>query len=113
MAGVKNVRKSVIFYSKLGLKPAMASSFYAEFLLPGGTAIGLHGMEEREKGRSGRNSGQGWSIMVRVKDLKRWTSRLKLKKVKCSPIRKAPGGADFSSVRDPDGNRLVFLEMPG
>ncbi|MFI5304153.1 MAG: VOC family protein [Nitrospiria bacterium] len=112
MAGVKNINKSIVFYSKIGLKPAMASDFYAEFNLPGGTVIGLHTLE-RQKGRAKKKlSDGGWGIMIRVNDLKKMTNQLKRKKIKFSKIKNAPGGADFSSLNDPDGNRLILIEMP-
>jgi len=112
MAGVKNIKKSIVFYSKIGLKPAMASDFYAEFNLPGGTVIGLHTLEI-QKGRAKKKlSDGGWGIMIRVNDLKKMTSQLKRKKIKFSKIKNAPGGADFSSLNDPDGNRLILIEMP-
>ncbi|MHB8482519.1 MAG: VOC family protein [Nitrospiria bacterium] len=112
MAGVKNVKKSIEFYSTLGLKPAMASDFYAEFNLPGGTVLGLHTVESR-KGKPVKKklSDGGWGVMIRVKDLKKMTTHLKGEKIKFSKIKSAPGGADFSSVNDPDGNRLIFVEM--
>jgi catechol 2,3-dioxygenase-like lactoylglutathione lyase family enzyme len=112
MAGVKNVNKSIDFYAKLGLKPAMASDFYAEFNLPGGTVFGLHTVEVQKGPTKKRLSDGGWGIMIRVKDLKKMTANLKEKKIKFSKIKSAPGGADFSSVNDLDGNRLIFVEMP-
>ena len=111
MAGVKNVKKSIEFYSKLGLKPAMASDFYAEFNLPGGTVLGLHTVESRKGPVKKKLSDGGWGIMIRVKDLKKMTAHLKEKRIKFSKIKSAPGGADFSSMNDPDGNRLTLVEM--
>ena len=111
MAGVKNVKKSIEFYKKLGLKPAMASDFYAEFNLPGGTVLGLHTVEGRKGPAKKKLSDGGWGIMVRVKDIKKMTAALKTKKIKFTAIKSAPGGADFSSINDPDGNRLIFVEM--
>lgn len=111
MAGVKDVPKSILFYSKIGLKPAMASNFYAEFNLPGGTVIGLHTVEKKRGGMKKKLSEGGWGIMIRVKNLKKLTSELKAKRIKFSKIKSAPGGADFSSINDPDGNRLTFVEM--
>ena len=112
MAGVKNVKKSIEFYRKMGLKPTMASDFYAEFTLPGGTVLGLHTVEHANGSAKKKLSDGGWGIMVRVKDLKKMTALLKEEKIKFSKIKSAPGGADFSSINDPDGNRLIFLEMP-
>lgn len=113
MAGVKNVRKSIAFYKKLGLKPTMVSDFYAEFNLPGGTAIGLHTIESQKTQTKKKLSDGGWGIMIRVKNLEKTTGRLRKSRIKFSKIKSAPGGADFSSVTDPDGNRITFLEMPG
>ena len=112
MAGVRNVKKSIEFYKKLGLKPSMASDFYAEFNLPGGTVIGLHSIESEKKAVKKKLADGGWGIMIRVGDLKKFTAILETKKVKYSKIRHAPGGADFSSLNDPDGNRLILLSMP-
>lgn len=112
MAGVKNVKKSIEFYAKLGLKPAMASDFYAEFNLPGGTVFGLHTVEVKKGEMKKKLSDGGWGIMIRVKDLKKMTAKMKESKIKFSKIKSAPGGADFSSVNDLDGNRLIFVEMP-
>jgi catechol 2,3-dioxygenase-like lactoylglutathione lyase family enzyme len=112
MAGVKNVKKSIEFYKKLGLKPAMASDFYAEFNLPGGTVLGLHTVEGQKGKAKKKLSDGGWGIMIRVKDLIKMTAKMKESKIKFSRIKNAPGGADFSSVNDPDGNRLIFVHMP-
>ena len=49
--------------------------------------------------------------MLRVKNIKRVVVDLKRKRVRCGKIATAPGGADFSSLHDPDGNRLVLLQM--
>lgn len=112
MAGVKNVKKSIEFYKKLGLKPAMASDFYAEFNLPGGTVLGLHTVEGQKGKAKKKLSDGGWGIMIRVKNLKKMTDKMKEVKIKFSRIKNAPGGADFSSINDPDGNRLIFVQMP-
>jgi len=114
MTGVQNVKKSVGFYSKLGLKPSINRPYYAEINLPGGTVLGFHAVEKKkpkkEKSKT-RMSDGGWGIMLRVKNLKKATAELKRKKIRCSRIETAPGGADFSSIQDPDGNRLVLLQM--
>ncbi|MBI3804098.1 MAG: VOC family protein [Nitrospirae bacterium] len=112
MAGVRDMKKSVAFYAKLGLKPAMARPFYAELNLPGGTVLGLHsiGKEAKQSG-SRRMSDGGWGIMLRVKNIKKVVADLKKKRVRCSKIETAPGGADFASLYDPDGNRLTLVEM--
>jgi len=114
MAGVKDMKKSVAFYAKLGLKPAMDMPYYVELNLPGGTVLGLHavGVKEgpKEKIKS-RLSDGGWGVMLRVKNLTKVVADLKLKRVRCSKIAHAPGGADFSSIHDPDGNRLILVEM--
>ncbi|MDC4204855.1 MAG: VOC family protein [Candidatus Manganitrophus sp.] len=115
MAGVRNMKKSVAFYSKLGLKPSINRPYYVELNLPGGTVLGLHsiGAEEGKRPKAAkRMSDGGWGIMLRVKDLEKVVADLKRKRVKCGKIATAPGGADFASVHDPDGNRLVLVEMP-
>ena len=112
MAGVKNVKKSIAFFAKLGLKPAMASDFYAEFNLPGGTVFGLHTSEVQKGKTKKKMSDGGWGLMIRVKDLKKMTAKMKKNNIKFSKIKSAPGGADFSSINDPDGNRLIFVTMP-
>lgn len=112
MAGVHDVKKSLAFYAKLGLKPEMKMPFYAELNLPGGTVLGLHSVGKETSGkRAKKMSDGGWGIMLRVKDLEKVVSGLKKKKIRCSKIARAPGGADFSSVHDPDGNRLILVQM--
>jgi catechol 2,3-dioxygenase-like lactoylglutathione lyase family enzyme len=113
MAGVRDVKKSLAFYAKLGLKPAMKMPFYAELNLPGGTVLGLHsiGKETAAGKKAERMSDGGWGIMLRVKDVKKVVGELKRKRIRCSKIEHAPGGADFSSIHDPDGNRLILVEM--
>ena len=111
MAESKNIKRSVGFYSKLGLKPSMQMPFYAEFNVPGGTALGLHSMgDKRGKKRGGRPTG-GWGIMLRVKGIQKVVAGLKRKGIRCSPVKTAPGGAMFSSFSDPDGNRLLLIQM--
>ena len=112
MAGVRDVKKSLAFYAKLGLKPEMKMPFYAELNLPGGTVLGLHSVGKEASGKKAKKmSDGGWGIMLRVKDLEKVVAGLKKKKVRCSKIAHAPGGADFSSVHDPDGNRLTLVQM--
>jgi catechol 2,3-dioxygenase-like lactoylglutathione lyase family enzyme len=114
MAGVRDVKKSVAFYAKLGLKSAMQRPYYAELNLPGGTVLGLHRVERKRASqgkRARRMSDGGWGIMLRVRNIKRVVADLKRKRVRCGKIEAAPGGADFSSLHDPDGNRLVLLQM--
>jgi catechol 2,3-dioxygenase-like lactoylglutathione lyase family enzyme len=113
MAGARDVKKSVAFYAKLGLKPAMQMPFYAELNLPGGTVLGLHSIgKEKSAGKSAKKmSDGGWGIMLRVKNLEKVVGDLKRKRIRCSKIAHAPGGADFSSIYDPDGNRLILVEM--
>lgn len=114
MAGVRDMKKSVAFYTKLGLKPSINRPYYVELTLPGGTVLGLHSIED-EKGKkpkaAKRMADGGWGIMLRVKDIKKVVADLKRKRVPCSQIETAPGGADFAMIHDPDGNRLVLLEM--
>lgn len=114
MAGVRDIKKSVAFYAKLGLKPAMKMPFYVELNLPGGTVLGLHsvGGKNTAKGKTRRRvSNGGWGIMLRVKNLKKVVSDLRHGQVRCSKVVTAPGGANISSIHDPDGNRLVLLQM--
>jgi predicted enzyme related to lactoylglutathione lyase len=106
----RNMKRSVAFYAKFGLKPSMRMPFYIEMKVPGGTVLGLHAEGGGHRRVARRR--EGWGIMLRVKDLQKTVSNLKRKKVKCSPIRKAPGGAMFSTARDPDGNRLLLLQIP-
>ncbi len=111
MAGVQDIKRSVGFYSKLGLKPSMRMPFYVEFNIPGGTVLGLHAVGTKKgKKRGGRNPA-GWGIMLRVKDIKKVVAGLKRKRIRCSPVKMAPGGAYFSSFQDPDGNRLTLIQM--
>ncbi len=114
MAGVRDIKKSIAFYAKLGLKPTMQRPYYAELNLPGGTVLGLHSVRGKKRGKGKtpkRMSDGGWGIMLRVKNIKRVVVDLKRKRVRCGKIATAPGGADFSSLHDPDGNRLVLLQM--
>ena len=115
MGTSRDIKRSVAFYAKFGLKPSMRMPFYLEIKVPGGTVLGLHSEgKKRGGGKQGSRSGgkEGWRIMLRVKDIKKAVSGLKRKKVKCGQARTAPGGAIFSSVSDPDGNRLLLLEIP-
>lgn len=114
MAGVRDMKKSVAFYAKLGLTPAINRPYYVELNLPGGTVLGLHSIgKTRGAKRSGakRMSDGGWGIMLRVKNIEKVVAELKRKRVRCSKVETAPGGADFTSLHDPDGNRLVLVEM--
>lgn len=111
MAEARDIKRSVAFYAKLGLKPSMRMAFYAEFNVPGGTALGLHAAEGRKGKKRAAGAAGGWSIMLRVRDIRKVVAALKRKKGRCSPVKTAPGGAYFSSFRDPDGNRLTLLQM--
>jgi predicted enzyme related to lactoylglutathione lyase len=111
MGEARDIKRSVAFYSKLGLKPSMRMAFYAEFKVPGGTVIGLHSMKEKIAGVPRGKVARGWGIMLRVKGIERIAAGLKRKGVRCGPVRKAPGGASFSSFNDPDGNRITLIEM--
>jgi predicted enzyme related to lactoylglutathione lyase len=114
MGSSRDIKRSVAFYAKFGLKPSMRMPFYVEMKVPGGTVIGLHSEGAGRSGRkrtARRNDKKGWGIMLRVKDIKKTVSGLKQKKVKCTAVRKAPGGAMFSTAHDPDGNRLLLLQI--
>jgi predicted enzyme related to lactoylglutathione lyase len=116
MAAVSNMKRATTFYQKLGLKPSMKRPYYMEYILPGGTALGLHVMSGPKRKRQGTRSGarreeKGWEIMLRVENLERLVADLKRKRIECTPITHAPGGANVSYIFDPDGNRLVLLEM--
>jgi predicted enzyme related to lactoylglutathione lyase len=111
MAESKEIKRSVAFYSKLGLKPSMRMAYYVEFKVPGGTVLGLHSMGKKKgEKRSGNRTG-GWGIMLRVKGIQKFAAGLKRRGIRCSPVKTAPGGAMFSSLSDPDGNRLTLIEM--
>ncbi len=111
MAESRDINRSIKFYAKLGLRPSMKMPFYVEFKVPGGTVLGLHSMGKKNPRRHGASSSDGWSIMARVKGIRKVVANLKRKKVRCSPVKKAPGRALFSSIKDPDGNRLTLMEM--
>jgi predicted enzyme related to lactoylglutathione lyase len=116
MAAVSNIKRATTFYQKLGLKPTLKRPYYVEYVLPGGTALGLHVMSGPKRKRQGIPKGNarermGWEIMLRVENLERLLSDLKRKRIDCTPITRAPGGANVSYIFDPDGNRLVLLEM--
>jgi predicted enzyme related to lactoylglutathione lyase len=49
--------------------------------------------------------------MLRVKDIQKLATSLKRRKIRCSPVKTAPGGAQFSKLSDPDGNRLTLIQM--
>lgn len=109
MGQSKNIKRSVAFYAKLGLKPSMRMASYVEFKVPGGTAVGLHSMGEKIQKKGGR--GGGFGIMLRVKGIDKLAAGLRRKGIRCSPVRTAPGGAKFSAFSDPDGNRLTLIQM--
>lgn len=110
MAKVKSIPRSVEFYAKLGLKPSMQQPYYAELKVPGGTVLGLHSVGRTGGVRRGR-AADGWSIMLRVQSIRTVVARLKRNKVRCTVVKKAPGGAYFSRLTDPDGNRLTLIQM--
>ena len=115
MGNSRDIKRSVAFYAKFGLKPSMRMPVYIELNVPGGTVLGLHSEGNRRSGRKRalrQSSREGWGIMLRVKDVKKAVSDLKRKRVRCNQIKAAPGGALFSSVSDPDGNRLLLLQIP-
>lgn len=111
VAGAHDMPKSVVFYRKtLGLKLTMKSAFYCEFAVPGGTTLGLHRIMggPKRRGRAKRKAG-GWAVLLRVKDLEKSIARLRKKRIPCSRIETAPGGARFSRLMDPDGNPLTLV----
>ncbi len=110
-ADVGNMKKSLAFYAKLGLKPSMQVPSYSEITFPGGTVLGLHQVKKKTPVQAKRPSKKGFGIMVRVHNLKKVVSELKRKRIPAATIAHAPGGADFSSIYDPDGNRLILVEM--
>jgi predicted enzyme related to lactoylglutathione lyase len=109
MAEAKHIPRSVAFYAKLGLKPSMQRPYYAEFNVPGGTVLGLHSMGRAQGAR--QKNAAGWRIMLRVPSIRTVVGRLKRQKVRCTAVKRAPGGAYFSSLTDPDGNRLTLIQM--
>jgi len=110
-ADVGDMKKSLAFYAKLGLKPSMQVPSYSEITIPGGTVLGLHQTKKKRPAPLKRPSKKGFGVMIRVDNLKKMVSELKRKRILASPIAHAPGGADFSSIYDPDGNRLILVEM--
>jgi|GEM_PF-1532716 len=114
MAAVSDLKKATAFYRKLGLRPSVKRPYYVEYPLPGGTVLGLHSVDrlKRTEPRAGRRRTRtGWGILLRVRDLQGFIGELQRKGIDCTPVRKAPGGANFSYVFDPEGNRFVLLEM--
>lgn len=115
MATVSNIKKTAMFYQKLGLKPSVKRPYYIEYVIPGGTTIGLHvvhkGQGTAKNTPKKERDGKGWGIMLRVQHIERKVADLKRKKIDCTPIIQAPGGAYVSYFSDPDGNRFVLLEM--
>ena len=111
----RNLKRSVAFYAKFGLRPSIQRPYYVEMKVPGGTVLGLHIKGNGRGGRkraSRRNNPGGWEMMLRVRDIKKTVSDLKRRHVPCARVKTAPGGALFSSASDPDGNRLLLLQMP-
>lgn len=111
MAESRDIKRSVQFYSKLGFKPTRRMPYYVEFKVPGGTVLGLHSAGGKKGGKRGVSNAGGWGIMLRVKNIRKLVADLRRKKVRCTPAKMAPGGAYFSSFKDPDGNRLILLQF--
>ena len=111
MASVRDIKRSVGFYSKLGFKPSMRMPLYVEFNVPGGTVLGLHSVGGKRGKKGGGSNRGGGGIMLRVRDIRKLVAGLKRKRIRCSPVKMAPGGAYFSSFQDPDGNRLTLIQM--
>ena len=111
VAGTRDMKRAIAFYQKaLGLKPTMKTKFYSEFAVPGGTTLGLHQVMGGPKKRAAvkRKTG-GWGVLLRVKDIEKAVAVLGKKRIVCSPIGQAPGGARFSRLMDPDGNPLTLV----
>lgn len=114
MAEAGDIKRSVDFYAKLGLEPSMRMPFYVEFKVPGGTVLGLHSMGKKKKKKKKVSVDPNrWRIMFRVQEIRSLVSALKRKKIICSPVKVAPGGALFSNFKDPDGNQLTLIQMGG
>ena len=111
MGEVRDVKRSIAFYAKIGFKPSMQMPHYAEFKVPGGTVFGVHSMGPKKGVKKKGDSDGGWRIMLRVKGIRKLVATLKRKKIRCSAVKMAPGGAAFSSFKDPDGNRLTLVQM--
>lgn len=101
--------------------PAATKAFYAETLglavyreFPGGTVFFLgHGfLEVVGKGSSG--AGPDVALWLQVRDLSDVVAELALKGV---PIERGPRlepwGLHEAWIRDPDGTRIVLVEVPG
>jgi len=111
-ADVGDMELALAFYAKLGLKPTMEVPSYSELTFPGGTVLGLHQVKKDDSAsEKGRGSKNGFVLMLRVQNLDQVVRDLKSQGLEASKIAHAPGGADFSSIYDPDGNRLVLVEM--
>lgn len=108
-ADVSDMKKSLAFYAKLGLKPTMKVPYYSELTFPGGTVLGLH--QKKNPSQNKKQTKKGFGIMLRVQNLEKVLRDLKRKRISATQIAHAPGGADFSSIYDPDGHRLILLEM--
>lgn len=115
MGRCRDINRSLSFYAKFGLRPSMRMPGYVELKVPGGTVLGLHsektGRSPWKRG-SGGSGVRGWGIMLKVGNIKKTVSDLKRRKVRCGPVKTAPGGAVFSMVSDPDGNRLILIQVP-
>jgi predicted enzyme related to lactoylglutathione lyase len=111
MAEVRDIKRAVAYYAKLGIRPTMRMPFYVELKLPGGTVLGLHSFGGKKGKSKGRADKKGWGIMLRVRNLQQVLAGLKRKRIRSSRMKAAPGGALVSTLYDPDGNRLVLLQM--
>jgi catechol 2,3-dioxygenase-like lactoylglutathione lyase family enzyme len=113
MAGVRDMKKSVAFYTKLGLKPSINRPYYVELTLPGGTVLDLHsiGTEKGKRPKAAKRMADGgWEIMLRVKNIEKVVADLKRKRVRCGKIATAPGGADFASSTTPTATGWCLLK---
>jgi predicted enzyme related to lactoylglutathione lyase len=111
VAPSKNIKRSIEFYYKLGLKPSRRMQDYVEFKVPGGTVLGLYSAE-REKIKKHSGSGAtGWGIMLRVNNIRKVIADLKRRRIRCATAEPVPDGGSLSYFKDPDGNRLVLLQF--
>ncbi len=105
------------FYAKaFGLKErsAMADAKWAEFEVPGASAIGIHGWESGCKAAGGRPPGTVTGMILEVADARAFADHVVKSGGKLTdPIEKMPWGPLGGTVADPDGNEFVISEAMG